>query len=117
MFGFKFNYNNHHVSTSKPMDDRTADELGEDYTNSQDMYVYCKKCRAYMIYEASNDVLGRYICPGCGTKVKEETLLNQLDKENRLFERKLYDDSIPEGCSACEGPYPDCMVSCKMFDE
>lgn len=117
MFGFKFNYNHHRVSTSKPMDDRVADKLGEDYTNSSDMYVYCVECGMYMMYEESNDILGRYVCSRCGKKVKEETLLNQLERENRKFERSIKYDDIPEGCSACGGPYPDCTTSCKMFDE
>ena len=51
-----------------------------------------------------------YVCPDpdCGTVY--------------LVDDYYYGDEppeldIPEGCAACGGPYPDCMTSCKMFDD
>lgn len=51
------------------------------------------------------------------------------DDEWVLTERRIYEpdpesdeypdeiDGVPVGCAACGGPYPDCMISCDMFDD
>ncbi len=31
--------------------------------------------------------------------------------------KKEYKGYIPVGCSACGGPYPDCMSSCPIYDD
>jgi len=36
--------------------------------------------------------------------------------ELQEWEELFGDDSIPEGCRACGGDYPNCADSCSMFD-
>lgn len=81
------------------------------------MTYYCPNCSNELIEAvgASFDLE----CPVCETKYNIED-----DTDNGIpvaaevddyFESK--NDDIPEGCIACGGPYPDCMTSCKIFDD
>lgn len=75
-----------------------------------------------------------YECIECGnimTKVDEEVLVcpicrHSVDIEDYGCENEYDDyyssvsdesDTIPGGCSACGGPYPQCTISCNLFDE
>ncbi len=86
--------------------------------------------------------MGRLICPVCGCEMElnaaEEIAVCESSSCGATFEVKWYDAyggylveedcrlddgycddeiDIPECCRACGGPYPDCMTSCKMFDD
>ena len=63
-----------------------------------DDYVICDVCGKKQ-YEKDGPIggLGRILCKSCWYAEQEE--------------------SIPAGCMACGGPYPDCKSSCKLFDE
>ena len=43
-FGFKFNYSNHHIGKSEPLNENDIFVLGEESSNNQNMYVDCKQC-------------------------------------------------------------------------
>lgn len=74
-----------------------------------------------------------YICSKCGSTMKpadEEVLVctscnHSVDIEDYEYENE-YDDyyssinddvNPPKYCLICGGPYPDCMTSCKLFDD
>ena len=70
----------------------------------------CNECGAVMEHVDGGLEPDTYVCPDpdCGTVY--------------LVDDYYYGDEppeleIPEGCAACGGPYPDCMTSCKMFDD
>lgn len=48
-------------------------------------------------------------CPNCGDEVNEFEYEYEADEDE--------DDAIPVGCAACGGPYPQCTISCKLFDD
>lgn len=48
---------------------------------------------------------GLWICPNCGTQMDDDDFDPWEDSE------------IPGCCIACGGPYPDCVSSCKIFDD
>ncbi|NLD50524.1 MAG: hypothetical protein GX660_25565 [Clostridiaceae bacterium] len=85
---------------------------------------------------------GECLCPECGTKMQDiGGLLNlecpncgaegyeEYDELNKRFFIKIakeysyeeiYSDPVknePECCKACGGPFPQCMTSCKIFDD
>jgi hypothetical protein len=79
----------------------------------------CPICNNLMEFENENkDVL---ICTVCNNDV----LLDDYGyahfgyTEEDLFYESCEDlnDSIPEGCSACGGPYPLCKDGCNIFDD
>ena len=51
-------------------------------TNNDDvpMFVKCRVCNKYMSFSA-----GYWYCKKCGARVREKTIYNQLDRENREF--------------------------------
>lgn len=53
---------------------------------------------------------GVYKCRRCGLKIAEEELhfISTFGDD---------DDSMPEGCAACGGDYPNCADSCEMYDD
>lgn len=79
-----------------------------DYLNRG--YAICNDCGALM--EFKEDPLGScgtYVCPSCGCEVDNMEYEYESGDED--------DDSPPACCSACGGPYPSCMTSCKIFDD
>ena len=39
------------------------------------------------------------------------------DDYEEYYDEEESEDDMPECCIACGGPYPDCMTSCKIFDD
>lgn len=79
-------------------------------------YAVCNKCGAVMDIKEPYD----YICPGCGWEA--DGMEYEYDYgEEREWSPNMLDmlgeDIPPECCMACGGPYPDCKLSCKLFDE
>ncbi len=57
-----------------------------------------------------------WVCTECGA----EGWLG--DYGSMCFDASYFDDdededSIPEGCAACGGDYPNCKSSCPLFDD
>ena len=108
VYGLWFGYKNHKLSNSRLMEQDEMKWIDPSCCNSDNMYVFCRECEAYMLYNN-----GHYICKSCGVKLRESTALRKLEKENDIWMEKMIDE-IPEGCSACGGPYPDCESSCEL---
>ena len=111
-YGYLFNYKNHKIQKSKPLNRAQMNIIGDDGSNSCGMFVKCDNCNSFMIFE-----LDHYECPICKTKVREMTAFNQLERENNQFMNSFEIDDIPKGCQACGGPYPNCTISCNLFDD
>lgn len=124
LYAFEFKYNKGRLSKSKCISKNELESIPAIKINidSTPTVVKCGTCNEYMDYEESKEygLVGKWICPVCGKWVKETTVYNQFEKENQewsdLYEIDCVDD-IPEGCDACGGPYPDCIASCKLFDD
>ena len=82
----------------------------------------CNNCGAIM--DLTEDIEGGcdiLVCPNCGEEVDEMEYEYEYDEED---EEDDYNDIFgenknkpPKGCLMCGGPYPYCMISCKMFDD
>lgn len=71
---------------------------------------HCDECDAYLNDQPGfTTVTGEWICTECGA-------VNDVTEDNIRYD-ECSDDDIPEGCSACGGPYPNCKDSCPMFDD
>lgn len=68
----------------------------------------CKLCGGDM--ENLEDVF--LVCKVCGTSVEIE----DYDEDWGDVFAPVKPDK-PEYCGICGGPYPDCMTSCKLFDD
>ena len=118
--GFEFTYRNKRLGHSKPLSWQRCSELGKFRSSNDDhMFVKCGICSEYMDYiSGTGNLDGKWICPNCSVKVRESTAYNQISRENINFENKWGSlDSKPDICESCGGPYPDCMTSCKIFDD
>lgn len=83
-----------------------------DYLNRG--YAICNECGALM--ERREDPRGGcdiYTCPSCGWEIDE--MEYEYERDEDVDERG--DDIPPAGCRACGGPYPNCKLSCKLFDD
>lgn len=64
--------------------------------------------------------MSSYTCPECGRRLRKvRDFSGHWDGESYVCDYCAANsaDDIPEGCSACGGPYPDCKYSCPLFDE
>jgi len=73
----------------------------------------CPECSAEL-----NNYETFWDCPECGY-FKKKAKYAKLEEQNERFLKKfLGDDDIPEGCAACGNPaYPECKLSCHLFDD
>lgn len=110
-FGLGFVYKNHKLSHSRVMTSDEMDGIRLDCANTEMMYVLCGKCNEWMTHE----IAGYYICSVCGTRVKESTAYRQLERENDKYMKEVEEIEVPRGCSACGGPFPDCITGCRVY--
>lgn len=121
-YGFIFNYNGRRIGRSRMITEATlVGNLDEMNCNMDNLFVYCKPCRAFMeFYYGDSYLAGKYICKRCGSTVRERTLYRQLDRECEQIEAEMFDDGydvMPDGCEACGGPWPSCESSCRLIDD
>ena len=72
----------------------------------------CVECGATM-EKADEEVL---ICPKCQHSVDIEDY-GYEDEYDDYFSSIQVDIEKPEYCGICDGPWPDCETSCKLFDD
>lgn len=78
-------------------------------------YPICNKCGAIM-----DLVDDEFVCPSCQWTVDTMEYEYEYDEEEEWTDESLdmFGGLIPpEGCRACGGPYPQCVTSCKLFDD
>lgn len=59
-------------------------------------------------------------CPECGEELYNDPGFGYWECYNcgfEYYEPGFDSDDIPWGCQTCGGPYPQCMTSCKVFDD
>ena len=56
----------------------------------------------------------RYYCPNCGDVLKK---ISEDTWECAACRAEAEYLDTPECCNACGGDYPNCTVSCPMFDD
>ena len=77
---------------------------------------FCDECHEYLNDQSGFDAYcGYWTCSNCGNS-------NKIGKSEIIFDKHddfSFDDDeeMPFCCSACGGPYPNCMTSCKLFDD
>ena len=114
----EFFYKNHRIGKSHEVNPFEIDADQETNASGSGIFVKCDACNVYMTYEEGMDICnGHWVCPVCGTRVREKTALNQIDKELDAFEESIGYGIMPEGCAACGGPWPDCKSSCSIYDD
>lgn len=83
---------------------------------------FCARCGSEMYLSEDGLVL---VCSNenCNYGVEFEDYGTVYDTARGKYEAAMGDyaddDScdIPEACLSCGGPYPQCMTSCRIFDE
>jgi len=79
---------------------------------------WCDKCHEYLNDQLGFDAYcGYWKCSNCGN-------LNKIGKSEIIFDNHKdfnYDhdeeeEETPVCCIACDGPYPNCKASCRLFD-
>ena len=94
--GFVFSCNKGNLGQPVALSKKEISAIPASAGNSDSIYIRCKNCDTYMTFiTGPADMLdGKWVCPTCGRSVREETPYNRLDKINREFERKLFDDDF-----------------------
>ena len=92
--GFEFTYGNRHLGRSKPISKNEMSKLGPTKCGNEDdvpLFVRCRSCGAYMDFTrgSEGESNGKWICPECGTGVRERSVFRQLERENEEYLQKL----------------------------
>lgn len=82
-------------------------------------YAICNDCGAIMDREERpEEKCSVYICPLCGCEADVMEYEYENDEEWTSEMLNMYEGDVPPaGCRNCGGPYPDCIVSCRLYDE
>lgn len=83
-----------------------VDDLDED-EEYLDPEIYCQECGNELL----NLGKGVRVCSQCGKEYQFD--YDGYDEED--YSTDILD--MPEVCRTCGGEYPDCMDSCKLFDD
>lgn len=84
---------------------------------------YCPNCHCLMTHKECF-----WECDICGYDIDDEESIagNGYPSLESTYEDDFgeyfdvcesFDDDMPECCAACGGPWPDCEISCKIFDD
>ena len=68
---------------------------------------------------------GYFECPSCGYNIWDDeaeygdgySCLEATYEDDFGYDNYSDISEIPEGCSACGGPYPNCIDGCNLFDD
>ncbi|MFI3115315.1 MAG: hypothetical protein R3Y12_04145 [Clostridia bacterium] len=117
--GFEFTYFKGRLSNSKLIYDFENIEMNKRNTDDIPLFVKCKECDEYMDFEIGilDSLDGKWICPFCQSNVSEEKIYSKLNYENETNHLLFEDDTIPRGCGDCGGPWPNCISSCKIYND
>ena len=77
----------------------------DDYNDIPDYSGYCPPCPNCGEIMGYSYVLSEFKCPECGFIMDE----NDWERDD--------EGDIPWGCLNCGGPYPQCITSCKLYDD
>lgn len=77
-----------------------------------DEYI-CEECGGKM--EKADDTV--LVCKECGYSTDIDDYGDAHEYDDYYSSVKESDADEPECCKACGGPYPECMTSCKIFDD
>lgn len=82
-------------------------------------YAICNDCGAVMDREERPELeYDVYVCPSCGYEVDTMDYEYEKDEEWTSEMLGMYGGDVPPaGCRECGGPYPDCEISCRLYDE
>lgn len=80
----------------------------------------CPNCNHLMIYD--EDSMLDVTCPNCGLEgIADTDFPGNVNPLYEFEEDEVWEDpdeNMPECCRACGcGAYPNCMTSCKIFDD
>ena len=75
-FGFAYTYKNHYLGNEKIVHPDDIIKIGASKCNSDKIFIECGKCHMYMnyIHSLNNSFSGKWLCPECGTYVRETTV-------------------------------------------
>lgn len=120
-FGFVFDYKHRRIGKSEIIlpDDVARLPAYKRNLDVVPLYVYCVDCEEFMDFTAdvAQEMAGNWCCPECHKRVRERTVYAQLNRENENISDVCDSPEMPDYCHACGGPWPNCISSCKLFDD
>lgn len=90
---FVFQYHNRKLGKAKIVDATEMDDLPALKHNAEGddlIYIYCSKCGEYMDFVKGDPYAmnGHWVCPCCGSRVREKTPYTELSRENQAWMRQ-----------------------------
>lgn len=85
-FGLEYTYKNHCLGKENTIQPDDIKTIGTSKHNDDEvpLFIKCGNCGIHMdyIHSLKGPLTGRWICPNCGTYVRELTVYNHIDKMN-----------------------------------
>lgn len=87
-FGFEYTYKNHGLGREKIINQSDVRKIGASKHNDDKTFIRCGRCNVYMdyIHSLRNSFSGKWICPNCGTYVRETTVNRYIGELEPLIE-------------------------------
>ena len=99
--GFEFTCGSRHLGRSRPISKNEMSKFEPTKRGNEEdvpLFVKCRDCGAYMDYmkRSMGDLSGKWICPECGTGVRERSVFRQLERENEKYLQELESSDYDE---------------------
>lgn len=93
-FGFEYTYKNHTLGKERLIHSDDIKKIGSSKCDENKTFIRCGKCDVFMDYVHSlgNSFSGKWLCPECGTYVRETTVNRYIGELPDLVDTDDYDD-------------------------
>lgn len=93
-FGLEYTYKNHYLGKENIIRPNDIGKIGTSKHNEELVFIRCGKCDIHMdyIHSINTSFSGKWVCPKCGTYVKEMTVNKYISKLPNLIDDNNYDD-------------------------
>lgn len=92
-FGFEYTYKNHALGKERIIHPEDVKRIEPSKYSSDKTLIRCGKCNVYMdyIHSLRNSFSGKWLCPECGTYVRETTVNRYIGELPDIMDTD-YDD-------------------------
>ncbi len=80
-FGFEYTYKNHTLGKERIIHPEDVKRIEPSKYNGDKTLIRCGKCNVYMdyIHSLRNSFSGKWLCPKCGTYIRETTVNRYIE--------------------------------------
>lgn len=74
------------LSKSEYLPEEDIRDIPNGKGNEDNLFIFCDRCSEYMdFHDGDVSMTGKWVCPKCGKRIREQTPYNQLCRDNEKY--------------------------------